>query len=83
VLFDEIEKASPRICDILLQLFDDGRLTDSHGRTADARNCVFILTSNLGSSALLAAQGIADETARRKAGRRGVFSAAREVCIVL
>eukprot|EP00019_Armaparvus_languidus_P002887 CAMPEP_0168603252 /NCGR_PEP_ID=MMETSP0420-20121227/14621_1 /TAXON_ID=498008 /ORGANISM="Pessonella sp." /LENGTH=718 /DNA_ID=CAMNT_0008642203 /DNA_START=109 /DNA_END=2265 /DNA_ORIENTATION=+ len=78
VLFDELEKASPRVSDILLQLFDDGRLTDSHGRTCDARNAVFICTSNLGSDALLAAQGIADDQARRKAGRRGVFAAARQ-----
>lgn len=83
VLFDELEKASPRVSDILLQLFDDGRLTDSHGRTCDARNAVFICTSNLGSDALLAAQGIADDQARRKAGRRGVFAAARQVTFLL
>ena len=48
VLLDEIEKAHPEILNILLQVFDDGRLTDSKGRTADARNAIFIMTSNIG-----------------------------------
>lgn len=47
ILFDEIEKAHPRVFDLCLQLFDDGRLTDSQGRTADARNIIFILTTNI------------------------------------
>jgi class 3 adenylate cyclase len=47
LLFDEVEKAHPRVADIFLQLFDDGRLTDSHGRLADFRHTVIILTSNL------------------------------------
>jgi ATP-dependent Clp protease ATP-binding subunit ClpC len=51
VLLDEVEKAHPRVLDVLLQLFDDGRLTDSKGRTADARHAVFVMTSNLGSGA--------------------------------
>jgi len=50
VLLDEIEKAHPRIFDLFLQVFDDGRLTDSKGRTADAKNAIFIMTSNLGSN---------------------------------
>ena len=50
VLLDEIEKAHPRIFDLFLQLFDEGRLTDSKGRVADARNAIFILTSNLTAS---------------------------------
>jgi ATP-dependent Clp protease ATP-binding subunit ClpC len=50
VLLDEIEKAHPRIFDLFLQVFDDGRLTDSKGRTADAKNAIFIMTSNLGGS---------------------------------
>ncbi|MEI6126244.1 MAG: ATP-dependent Clp protease ATP-binding subunit [Pseudomonadota bacterium] len=49
VLFDEIEKAHPEILDIFLQLFDEGRLTDAKGKTADGRNAVFIMTSNLGN----------------------------------
>lgn len=47
VLFDEIEKAHPRVFDLFLQLFDEGRLTDAKGRTADARNIIFIMTSNI------------------------------------
>ena len=47
VLLDEIEKAHPRVFDIFLQVFDEGRLTDSKGRTVDARNSIFILTSNI------------------------------------
>jgi len=50
VLLDEIEKAHPRIFDLFLQVFDDGRLTDSKGRTADAKNAIFIMTSNLSAS---------------------------------
>jgi ATP-dependent Clp protease ATP-binding subunit ClpB len=49
ILFDEIEKAHPEVFNVLLQLLDDGRLTDGHGRTVDFRNTVIILTSNLGS----------------------------------
>ena len=47
VLLDEIEKAHPRVFDLFLQVFDDGRLTDSKGRTADAKNAIFIMTSNI------------------------------------
>jgi ATP-dependent Clp protease ATP-binding subunit ClpB len=53
VLFDEVEKAHPNIFHILLQVLDDGRLTDSQGRTVDFSNTVIILTSNLGSEFLL------------------------------
>ncbi|MEQ0585365.1 AAA family ATPase, partial [Mycobacterium tuberculosis] len=49
VLFDEIEKAHPDVFDVLLQVLDEGRLTDGHGRTVDFRNTILILTSNLGS----------------------------------
>ncbi len=49
VLFDEIEKAHPEVFNALLQIFDDGRLTDGHGRTVDFRNTVLIMTSNVGS----------------------------------
>ena len=54
VLLDEIEKADPDVFNILLQIFDDGRLTDSKGRTVNCKNALFIMTSNLGSSELLA-----------------------------
>ncbi len=49
LLLDEIEKAHPDVFNILLQVFDDGRLTDGHGRTVDFRNTVIVMTSNLGS----------------------------------
>ena len=52
ILLDEIEKAHPRVFDLFLQVLDDGRLTDSHGRTVSFRNCVIIMTSNLGSQYL-------------------------------
>jgi ATP-dependent Clp protease ATP-binding subunit ClpB len=53
VLFDEVEKAHPDVFDILLAVLDDGRLTDGQGRTVDFRNTILVLTSNLGSSALV------------------------------
>jgi len=52
VLFDEIEKAHPDVFNVLLQVLDDGRLTDGHGRTVDFRNTIIVLTSNLGSEVL-------------------------------
>ena len=57
VLFDEIEKAHPDVFNILLQVLDDGRITDSQGRTVDFKNTIIIMTSNLGSSALLEGVG--------------------------
>ncbi|MEG0596608.1 MAG: ATP-dependent chaperone ClpB [Oscillospiraceae bacterium] len=57
VLFDEIEKAHPDVFNILLQVLDDGRITDSQGRTVDFKNTVIILTSNLGSEFLLEGMG--------------------------
>ena len=59
VLFDEIEKAHPDVFNILLQILDDGRITDSQGRTVDFKNVIIILTSNLGSQYLL--DGIEDD----------------------
>ncbi len=53
ILLDEVEKAHPDVFDILLQVLDDGRLTDGQGRTVDFRNTLLILTSNLGSMALM------------------------------
>jgi ATP-dependent Clp protease ATP-binding subunit ClpB len=52
ILFDEVEKAHPDVFNVLLQVLDDGRLTDSHGRTVDFRNTLIVLTSNLGSDYL-------------------------------
>ncbi|MBQ1260590.1 MAG: AAA family ATPase, partial [Clostridia bacterium] len=53
VLFDEIEKAHPDVFNIMLQILDDGRITDSHGRTVDFKNTIIIMTSNLGSDIIL------------------------------
>ena len=53
VLFDEIEKAHPDVRNILLQVLDDGRLTDGHGRTVDFRNTIIVMTSNIGSQVIL------------------------------
>ncbi|MGI6728119.1 MAG: ATP-dependent chaperone ClpB [Anaerovoracaceae bacterium] len=53
ILFDEIEKAHPDVFNILLQLLDDGRLTDNQGRTVDFKNCIVIMTSNIGSPYLI------------------------------
>ncbi len=67
VLFDEIEKAHPDVFNSLLQLLDDGRLTDSQGRTVDFRNCIVIMTSNIGSMHMLEGideQGVLSEQAR-------------------
>jgi len=60
ILFDEVEKAHPDVFNVLLQVLDDGRLTDGQGRTVDFRNCLLIMTSNLGSE-FLAAQGEGDD----------------------
>jgi ATP-dependent Clp protease ATP-binding subunit ClpB len=59
VLFDEVEKAHPDVFNALLQILDDGRLTDSQGRTVDFRNAIIIMTSNIGSPLML--EGISDE----------------------
>ncbi|MCG5054759.1 MAG: ATP-dependent chaperone ClpB [Myxococcales bacterium] len=67
VLFDEIEKAHPDVFNILLQVLDDGRLTDGQGRTVDFRNTVVIMTSNVGSH-LIAAGGEPDEIHERVLG---------------
>jgi ATP-dependent Clp protease ATP-binding subunit ClpB len=69
VLFDEIEKAHPDVFNVLLQLLDDGRLTDSQGRTVDFKNSVVIMTSNIGSPHLLegiSSKGEVMESARQK-----------------
>ena len=69
ILFDEVEKAHPDVFNILLQVLDDGRITDSQGRTVDFKNTIIILTSNLGSSAILdgiGADGSITEAARQE-----------------
>jgi ATP-dependent Clp protease ATP-binding subunit ClpB len=74
VLFDEIEKAHPEVLNVMLQLLDDGRLTDGKGRTVDFKNSVVIMTSNLGS-AFLAERG---ERGIDEGARREVMDALRE-----
>ena len=67
VLFDEVEKAHPDVFNVLLQVLDDGRITDSQGRTVDFKNTIIILTSNLGSEYLLGginADGVIEEAAK-------------------
>ncbi len=69
VLFDEIEKAHPDVFNILLQVLDDGRITDSKGKTVDFKNTILIMTSNLGSSYLLEgidAEGNITEEAQKR-----------------
>ena len=66
VLLDEVEKAHPEVFDVLLQVLDDGRLTDGQGRTVDFRNTILVLTSNLGSQ-FIADPAFGDETAKRDA----------------
>ena len=66
ILLDEVEKAHPEVFDILLQVLDDGRLTDGQGRTVDFRNTIMILTSNLGSQ-FIADPAMTDEAAKRAA----------------
>jgi ATP-dependent Clp protease ATP-binding subunit ClpB len=66
VLLDEVEKAHPEVFDVLLQVLDDGRLTDGQGRTVDFRNTILVLTSNLGSQ-FIADPSFGDEMAKRDA----------------
>jgi ATP-dependent Clp protease ATP-binding subunit ClpB len=78
LLFDEIEKAHPDVFNVLLQILDDGRVTDAQGRTVDFKNCVVIMTSNIGSEFLLEGVndlGEIDESARTEvmAGLRSHF----------
>jgi len=67
VLFDEIEKAHPDVFNVLLQILEDGRLTDGQGRTVDFRNTVLVMTSNVGSSAIFELAGSNPERARKEA----------------
>ncbi len=77
ILFDEIEKAHPDVFNVLLQVLDDGRLTDGQGRTVDFKNAVLIMTSNVGSQAIAAYAG------RPAAGATGYEAMKREVLATL
>ena len=70
VLFDEVEKAHPDVFNVLLQVLDDGRITDSQGRTVDFKNTIIILTSNLGSDLIL--EGIGENSEISDEAREGV-----------
>jgi len=76
VLFDEVEKAHPEVLNVMLQLLDDGRLTDGKGRTVDFKNTVVIMTSNVGSQ-FIAEQAVRGETALSEDVRREVTEALR------
>ncbi|MGB6379762.1 MAG: AAA family ATPase, partial [Syntrophobacteria bacterium] len=69
ILFDEIEKAHHDVFSIFLQIMDDGRLTDSHGRTVDFKNCIIIMTSNVGSQYILDYTGTDEESYERMSKR--------------
>ena len=75
ILFDEIEKANPDVFNVLLQILEDGRLTDGKGRTVDFRNTVLVMTSNVGSSAIFELSSKDPELARKEAmeALRAVF----------
>jgi ATP-dependent Clp protease ATP-binding subunit ClpB len=75
ILFDEIEKAHPDVFNVLLQILEDGRLTDGKGRTVDFRNSVLVMTSNVGSNAIFELAGRDAERARKEAmeALRGAF----------
>jgi ATP-dependent Clp protease ATP-binding subunit ClpB len=77
ILFDEVEKAHPDVFNVLLQVLDDGRLTDGQGRTVDFRNTLIVLTSNLGSEALASLPERADASAAREAVMDAVRAAFR------
>ena len=79
MLLDEIEKAHRDVFNILLQVLDDGRLTDSHGHTVDFTNTIIVMTSNVGSQMI---QEIAEEggTRRRNARGRDGIAARRASC---
>ena len=75
VLFDEIEKAHPDVFNVLLQVLDDGRITDSQGRTVDFKNTILIMTSNIGAMQLL--EGIDDDGNIRPEAEEGVMGQLR------
>jgi ATP-dependent Clp protease ATP-binding subunit ClpB len=78
ILLDEIEKAHPNVFNTLLQVLDDGRLTDNKGRVANFKNCIIIMTSNMGSDAIIA--GIQSVEALEKSmKKRGEFGTAEEI----
>jgi len=78
LLFDEIEKAHPDVFNILLQVLDDGRLTDGHGRTVDFRNTIIVMTSNVGSRFIEESGAFNKDHGDDEGIKRGVFQALRD-----
>lgn len=78
ILLDEIEKAHPDVFNVLLQVLDDGRLTDNKGRVANFKNCIIIMTSNMGSEALIAGIHRVEEL-KKSMKKRGEFGTAEEI----
>ena len=68
ILLDEVEKAHPDVFNVLLQVLDDGRLTDGQGRTVDFKNAVIVMTSNIGSHLIQAMVGQDAEDIRTRSG---------------
>merc|ERR1711879_996737 len=78
ILFDEVEKAHPDVFNVLLQVLDDGRLTDNKGRTVDFSNTMLILTSNVGSRKILSlAQQASGDSSQRKLQHESMRSAVK------
>ncbi|MGH2952047.1 MAG: AAA family ATPase, partial [Solirubrobacterales bacterium] len=71
ILLDEIEKAHPDVFNVLLQIMDDGRLTDGHGRTVDFTNSILIMTSNVGSDRIAAVEPLPDASSASRPGADG------------
>jgi ATP-dependent Clp protease ATP-binding subunit ClpB len=78
ILLDEIEKAHPDVFNVLLQVLDDGRLTDNKGRVANFKNCIIVMTSNIGSEALIAGIHRVEEL-KKSNKKRGEFGTAEEI----
>lgn len=77
VLFDEMEKAHPQVLNVLLQLLDDGRITDSQGRTVDCTNCVVIMTSNLGAQHMTCAIAAGGDERNMEEARKKTLASIR------
>ncbi|MGN1032218.1 MAG: ATP-dependent Clp protease ATP-binding subunit [Intestinibacter sp.] len=82
ILFDEIEKAHPDVFNILLQILDDGRLTDSKGRTVDFKNCIIILTSNVGATTIKKQKRLGFGVVDEKEAERDEYEKMKEAIMV-
>ena len=82
ILFDEIEKAHPDVFNILLQILDDGRLTDSKGRTVDFKNCIIILTSNVGATTIKKQKRLGFGVVNEKDAQKDEYEKMKETIMV-